>query len=78
MRRSCSAIAKILFPALAFYGGKGKYDTRGKGFATMRRWTKFLHNTFRVLADVHFLLLMLAALIFAVIEFFKFISRIAQ
>jgi hypothetical protein len=32
-------------------------------------------NTFRVLADVHFLLLMLAAFTFAVIEFWRFVSR---
>ncbi len=44
----------------------------------MRQWTKFLHNTFRVLADIHFLLLMLAAFIFAVIEFYRFVSRITQ
>ena len=44
----------------------------------MHRWTKFLHNTFRVLADVHFLLLMLATFIFAVIEFYHFVSRITH
>ncbi len=44
----------------------------------MRRWTKFLHNTYRVLADVHFLLLMLAAFIFAVVEFWRFVSRIVH
>lgn len=44
----------------------------------MYRWTKFLHNTFRVLADVHFLLLMLAVFIFAVIEFWRFVSRITR
>ena len=44
----------------------------------MRRWTKFLKNTFRVLADVHFLLLMFAAFTFAVIEFCHFVSRIVR
>jgi hypothetical protein len=44
----------------------------------MRWWTKFLHRTFRILADIHFLLLMLAAFIFAVFEFWRFVLRIAQ
>jgi hypothetical protein len=44
----------------------------------MRRWTKFLHDTFRVFADIDFLLLMLATFLFAVIEFWHFVSRITH
>ena len=44
----------------------------------VRRWTKLLHNIFRILADIHFLLLMLGSFIFAVIEFWHFVSRITH
>jgi len=44
----------------------------------MRRWTKFLHTAFRVLADVHFLLSMLATFVFALIEFWHFVSSIVH
>jgi hypothetical protein len=44
----------------------------------VRRWKKLLHDIFRVLVDIHFLLLMLATFIFAVTEFWHFVSRITH
>jgi hypothetical protein len=44
----------------------------------MRRWSKFVHSSFRVLADIHLLLLMLAILIVGLVELIRFILRVWQ
>jgi hypothetical protein len=44
----------------------------------MHRWKKFVENAFRVIADLHVLLILLAIIVIGLIELVHFIGKFVQ